>query len=49
MQHDVADPVGGGLEYIAVETPDWERACALLREAIEDGAISEEDGELIDE
>jgi hypothetical protein len=38
-----------GQEYIAVETTGWERACGLLREAIEDGAISAEDGELIDE
>ena len=38
-----------GQHYIAVGVADWERARALLQEAITDGAITEEDGELLDE
>ena len=38
-----------GQHYIAVGVADWERSRTLLQEAIDDGAITEEDGELIDE
>jgi hypothetical protein len=39
--------VSPGAEYIAVDSAQAEEARALLREAIENGAITEQDGELL--